>query len=148
MVKIVTYNCRSVKSSIADVRMLCDQSDICLIQEHWLFKDELPLLSSIHPDFQAFGISAIDSKKELFVGRPYGGTAILWRKSLCGLITPKSYNDPRIVGVELATETGNCLILCVYLPTDSRENFDDFTHYLGKIHSIIQNADTPTGFLG
>ena len=132
MMKIASYNCRSFKSSITDVKNLCDMSDICLLQEHWLFKDELSLLSSVHDDFHAFGVSAIDTKKDLFVGRPYGGTAILWKKSLAGSITPKTYNDPRIIGAELSWTFGICLILCVYLPTDCHENFDVFSYYLGK----------------
>ena len=143
MVRIATFNCRSIKSSIAEVRTLCENVDICLLQEHWLYNDDLTLLSTIHNDFHAFGVSAMDCNRDIISGRPYGGTAILWRKSYSEFVSVKTYGDPRIIGVELSTEVGPCLILCVYLPTDCSDHFDDFCEYLGKIDCIIQDAKTP-----
>ena len=39
--RIVTYNCRSVKSSIGSVQQLCSNSDIVMLQEHWLLPDDV-----------------------------------------------------------------------------------------------------------
>ena len=52
------------------------------LQETWLTHDELPLLRQIHADFDASGVSAMDTGDSILVGRPYGGVAILWRKQL------------------------------------------------------------------
>jgi len=43
--RIVTYNCRSVKSSIGSVRQLCRNSDIVMLQEHWLLPDDVGFFS-------------------------------------------------------------------------------------------------------
>ena len=49
--RIVTYNCRSVKSSIASVKQLCRNNDIVMLQEHWLLPDDVGFLSCIDTDF-------------------------------------------------------------------------------------------------
>ncbi len=70
-------------SSIA-VRDLLSFYDICLIQEHWLH-DQLHLLN-IDDDFHSVAVSGMDSST-LLPGRPFGGCAILYRKSLSSLIS-------------------------------------------------------------
>jgi len=42
------------------VKSLLDDPDLLLIQEHWLFKENLASLN-ISPDFASFGISGMDS---------------------------------------------------------------------------------------
>ena len=104
-------------------------------------KEDLPILSTVHSKFHGFEVSAIDSSKILF-GRPFGGVAILWRKSLNNLIEIIDYKDPRILGIEIKTRGTKLLLICLYMPTDCKENEIDFLHYLGKLDSIIQEADT------
>ena len=53
----------------------------------------------------------------------------------------------RIHGIEIKTNNGNILILNVYLPYECRNNYDEYMNYLGKIHGIIQSADTPYVFV-
>jgi exonuclease III len=77
--RFCTYNCRSVKNSMPEVHSLCNKFDIVLLQEHWLLPNELHTLNNIHPDFHSYGMSAVDISRNILVGRPYGGTAILFR---------------------------------------------------------------------
>ena len=58
--RIMSYNCYGLKSSLVDLYALCEQFDIIFLQETLLFGYELPLLCDIHPDFEGMGISAID----------------------------------------------------------------------------------------
>ena len=44
----------------------------------WLIPDDLYLLNTVHSDFLAYGQSAVDLSTDILVGRPYGGTAILY----------------------------------------------------------------------
>jgi len=39
--RIVSFNCRSVKTSFTTVKELCDKNDLILLQEHWLMPDEI-----------------------------------------------------------------------------------------------------------
>ena len=50
---------------------------LIFLQEIWLFRFDLNLISTIHPDFESYGISAIQDSDEIVRGRPYGGLAIL-----------------------------------------------------------------------
>jgi len=79
-VTICTFNCRSVKSSIMEIKDLCAKSDFVCLQEHWLLPNEVILLSRLCTDFLAAGSSAVDIGHDILVGRPYGGTAIMYRK--------------------------------------------------------------------
>jgi hypothetical protein len=64
-IRVCTYNCRSVKSSYDVVRELCNICDICLIHEHWLAEYDLPLLSNIHDEVYARGVSAMDVSRSI-----------------------------------------------------------------------------------
>ena len=139
--RIASYNCRSVKNSVIAVRDLCESHDICLLQEHWLTKDNISFLSSVHKDFDYYGESPVDTSEKLLLGRPLGGLAILWRKSIGHAIKVKSFGDSRIVGIELDSVKGKICILCVYMPTCNKDNYEDFLDYLANIHSIVQSND-------
>ena len=78
--KIVSYNCRSVKNSLLDVSKLCELYDIILLQEHWLPKQELSYLNKINDNFISLGSSPVDLSNKLLKGRPYGGLAFLIKK--------------------------------------------------------------------
>ena len=140
--RLSTYNCRGIKSSIDSVKTLCDSHDIILLQEHWLTKAELTLLSNLHPDFHACGISAMDDSSGIRVGRPYGGVAIMWRKSLGQNVTIKYLNDTRLIGAEIITSLTKLFIICVYLPTCSKDNYDSYMAYLANINNIVNEVKT------
>ena len=50
--------------------------EILAVQEHWLSKQSLSFLNSVHSDFNARGISSIDYSDGLS-GRPPGGLCLL-----------------------------------------------------------------------
>ena len=70
--RICTFNCRSVKSSISEVKRLCNRHDVVLLQEHWLLPHDISSLNDIHSEFLSVGLSAVDTSKDILVGRPYG----------------------------------------------------------------------------
>jgi len=93
---ICSFNCQSVKSSLTEVYELCERSDLVLLQEHWLLPGELACLNDIHKDFLSTRHSAVDVSKSVLVVRPYGGTAILYRKDLAGRVSTVETSDSRI----------------------------------------------------
>ena len=114
-----------------------------VLQEHWLLPDELPLLSGVYADFLANSTSAVDVSNKILVGRPYGGTAILYRKSIADCISVVPTNDPRLTAVKLLTRHGPILILNVYMPTDYRDNdsLDLYLETCGRISALITECD-------
>ena len=77
---LVSFNCRGWNLGQLSVKDLLRSHDICFIQEHWLLQDQLGLLN-VDSDFLSIGVSGMDSSK-LLLGRPYGGCAILYKRSL------------------------------------------------------------------
>jgi len=55
-------------------------TNIKAVQEHCLTSNGLMALNNIHPDFSAFGISAMNYRLTtgVYRGRPFGGVAFMW----------------------------------------------------------------------
>ena len=72
------------------------------------------------------GTSGMD-KKKLLTGRPFGGTAILWKSNLNASVTPINIPSSRISGINITIEKKHLLIFNVYMPckpdTSHRDNF-------------------------
>ena len=51
MLKVVSYNCNSIRSKIDIIRELMVDHDIILVQEVLLLEEDLGILDSIHHDF-------------------------------------------------------------------------------------------------
>jgi len=109
-VKLCSFNCRSLKSSFADICNLSELYEIVFIQEHWLLPFELGLLNSIHDDFIGIGVSAVDITSDLLKGRPYGGTAILYNKALVSGTNVINCDEPRMCAISIDTNNGPVLI--------------------------------------
>jgi len=138
---VCSYNCRSIKNSLTAVASLCDSYDIVLLQEHWLLTSELDMLQSVHSDFYAYGLSAVDCSADVVVGRPYGGTAVLYRKELAGVIQHVASDESRITGIQILTDIGPILIINVYMPTNYGDDnsLELYVDCLSKLHAIVDS---------
>ena len=81
-VKAEQINCNigGIMSNIIFLDKCLEDSDICAIQEHWLYPDSLNFLSSVHKDFVGWGRSGNDLNPNSICRRGMGGIAFLWRK--------------------------------------------------------------------
>ena len=105
---------------------------------------ELSGLNDISKHHFGKGISAMDSSLDIITGRPHGGLAILWRRSLgscCKVLTFK--DEHRVMGIEVNTGGNKILLLNVYLPCSNRDNLPQFQFYLAKINDLIESHDSP-----
>jgi len=133
--RLVSFNCRGWNNGKSTVSDLLESHDICLIQEHWLFHDHLHELN-FNPDFLLSGMDSF----ALHHGRPFGGCAILFRKSLIGSVIMLSTNAKRFCALRLSDQSGQIILLvCVYLPTDysSATSREDFLLALGQLEGFI-----------
>ena len=149
MIKVCSFNCNSLKNSITEVRELCDKNDVIFLQETWLSNFELFMLNNIHNNFLGLGVSAFDSSSALLSGRPFGGVAILWKRSLqCNLKV--TIISERIMEVDILTHLGVVSLLNVYLPTDYRdyESRDQFCMCLGQLACTIDVISSKTNYFG
>ena len=147
VIRIVSYNCRSVKNSVDEIRQLCNKSDFVLLQEHWLLPNDLGYLNNIHHDFIAYGSSAVDMESNVLIGRPYGGTAILLRRKFSACVKLVVNSNKRITPVVLKVVIGeimsHILLASVYMPVyDPSDNLDsEFEDVCGSLNAIITDCN-------
>ncbi|XP_072941911.1 uncharacterized protein [Epargyreus clarus] len=138
--KLSTFNCKSVKRSVDSVRSLCDTSDVVALQETWLLPHDLPYLCAVHKDFACTGTSAVDTGAGVLRGRPYGGVALLWRKSAFSTVSVVKCNNRRLCAIKCKIRELTMLIFSVYMPTDCTDNLPDFTDCLSEINAVIEDS--------
>ena len=141
MIRIITYNCYGMKSSIVDLYKLCRHNDLIFLQEIWLFKFELNLISTIHPEFETYGISAIQDSEEIINGRPYGGLAILIRKQYRPICDFQTFDDSRLLAVTISSSIEKYYFINVYMPYQHDDNYGTFMECIGKLSATIVDSD-------
>ena len=141
--RLCSFNCRSVKSSVNEIRELCSHSDIVCVQEHWLLPSEINFLSGISDDFLAVGQSAVNIHESVLLGRPYGGTGILYRKTISEFVIFVDTDDPRLTAVILSSNVGPILLVCVYMPTDygDDECLENYVSTCASLTSLYNDCD-------
>ena len=140
--KICSLNCNGFNSSKHELQTLCKEIDILCLQELWLDKDQLSDLNLINPKFKSFGVSPVDPKMHITVGRKYGGVGFLWKKELEHMITPINFDYDWMVGLELTNDDTKCTFINVYLPYQSYDNQDEYMNKLGKLQAVINELST------
>ena len=137
-IRLVSYNCRGWNNGSSLVCDLLSNSDVCLVQEHWLLHEKLNLLD-MDPDFFFHGVSGMDSAT-LLRGRPYGGCAIFYRKSLSPNISVVKAPSKRSCAISLRDASDKTtLLICVYLPTHygTHSSYDDFLSMIEELCFFI-----------
>ena len=152
--KLVSYNSTGLgESRMSYIREMLDQEniDILLLQETWLLSNNVQKLGTIHPDYLYHGISGID-ESELLRGRPYGGTAILWRKSIASCVKPITIPESkRVCGVSVQCSDMTLLVMSCYMPVDNYSKShisEEFLDVCDAIECVINSHSSHSLVLG
>lgn len=130
------------------IRSLSQKADIIALQETWLLPHDLSFLGTIDDGFSYIGVSSVDTSLGILRGRPYGGVAILWRKSLFQDVTVISCNNVRLAAIRVScSNSRSFLVITVYMPTDCSANLSDYTDCLSEISAIIESSDTESVYI-
>jgi len=141
--RLCTFNCRSMKNSILDIRNLCNKFDVIFLQEHWLLPFELSELSGIDHNFLSFGMSAVNIGNGVLRGRPYGGTAILYKKHLSEVIDVVASDESRMCVINVKTRLGPVLFINVYMPCDTDDyTYNDYVDMYAKVSSVFADSES------
>ena len=106
---------KNIQSSIPEINDLCNCHDIVFLQETWVFRNQLPPLSSISNKLVGYGLSSMKDEQQIHTGRPFGGISMLWRKSLDKYISIITYDSDWIVRLKFESNSIAALFVCVYL---------------------------------
>ena len=96
---ICSLNCEGIRRSsnyICDV-LKSASCDILSLQETWTMDSNLEHLFNIHSDYLFTCISGFDHTVNIIKGRPYGGVAIFYKKSMSYNITCLWYQSKKII---------------------------------------------------
>ncbi len=104
----MTLDCPLSSSYLTNVIFL-------LLQEHGLYGSQFGWFDKIGiSGVGKHGVSAMN-ENELYLGRPHGGSVIIWNQNIKAKIDPVEYNSNRVcaVTVEMLNKK-RFLLLCIY----------------------------------
>ena len=141
-ISIVSYNCRGFHNAADDICKLINTNDIVLLQETWIPLQEIHRISALGNFYDFTAVSPVDLSEGPLIGRPYGGVAILWKKTLSSCISTLNFDDDRLSAVTLRDNLGNIhLLINIYMPYQCSENVDLYLEVLGRICSLLDSND-------
>ena len=111
---------------------------------------DLDFLNHVHDSWLGFGKSAVDTSSQVLIGRPFGGTAILFKKEFSGCIRVVETFDDRLTAVKLDSTIGPILLVCVYMPCDTGDTdcYQNFTDICCKISALYSDVDAVHAVVG
>ncbi|KAJ2941053.1 hypothetical protein O0L34_g13183 [Tuta absoluta] len=141
LVRMITFNCKNIKTSLQQVRDMCVEADLVALQETWLMTHDLDIIDSINAEFSCVAKSSMDTSMGVLRGRPYGGIALMWRKSKFPNVAVVDCGSDRLIAIRITKDKRSFMVFCVYLPCDKLDNLPEFTDCLARMHAIVEESD-------
>ena len=143
---ICSLNCQGIRRSSS---YICDilkstSCDIICLQETWTMDSNLEYLFNIHTDYLFTCISGPDHIANIIKGRPYGGVALFYKKSMSNDITHIKSSNRRVCGINLNINNISLIVLSVYMPCASYSShiFDqDYADCIDYIETIFNKTE-------
>ena len=144
-VNFTSFNLHGFNNSESYLRELLNSNDIVFIQEHWQCSRNFGRLASLsaNHDFVATDSMEHAAGKGMLRGRPYGGIACFWSKSLSSFIKPIHVpNNPRVLALRICCESRCVLLFNVYMPYLNAacrlESQDEFFDFLSCMETVME----------
>ena len=142
--KLASYNCNGFSSNSQYASKLLSQVDVLLLQEHWLYTENLSLLLDLDDYCNFHAVCGMNDSQEVIRGRPYGGVAIIWKNQFDKYIEIIPSESKRVCAILIELEQVKCVIVNVYMPCDPRtqniERVPEFVEVLQAIDSCIVSS--------
>eukprot|EP00111_Clytia_hemisphaerica_P019553 TCONS_00057647-protein len=138
--KLTALNCHGFKTNSDYINLLTTSYDIIYLSELWITESEKHLLNSFNIDFNVYFQPAAQGES----GRPFGGTALLIRKSLPKPELIMKNDFTTIIKIQLRNYA--LLLIGVYLQSTSKtSNFKDiYASQLASVGGIIKQFSNST----
>ena len=136
--RICSYNSRGHRADRLDyIKDLMTTCDMLCVQEHWLLQEDLHKLDHNDCNVLMLGVSGMDSSM-MRQGRPFGGCAMLYKRSWNCSISAVTCSNNRICACVLSLPSNvKCIIINVYMPCDQVDNVAIYHEVLNDIESLI-----------
>ena len=143
-IKLLSLNCHGYNAGTESyLRRYCHDTDVFLLQETWLSDCTCRVLDNFHNDFAVFHTSAMEDKisRNIMLGRPFGGTAIMVRRSLVNKCSRITTDNPRVTSICMKSsgDAPDVVITSVYMPWNDRslKHVSDVESMIGCLQSIV-----------
>ena len=138
--KVSTWNIGGIMFNTPHLQNCLMNSDICILQEHWLYPDSLDVLCSVDKHFTGWGRLSNDLNLNSIWRRGKGGISMLWRKSLDASITKlENLGNDRILVIQLRLANEKMVfIIGVYLPATNLP-IRQFRRYLEDLENVVNH---------
>ena len=154
MIHTMSYNMTGYQTGVdylKDTMKECDPL-IVFLQETWHFSNSCSHLGHTDDSYLFVECSGVDCSNAI-IGRPYGGVAILYKKSIANSIKKVDTNGNRICAVILNSKDGSndVLFVNVYMPCDTYSNTrcsDSFLDTIDDIELVISKYPNAKLILG
>ncbi|WAR06081.1 POLR-like protein [Mya arenaria] len=116
-------------------------NQILLLQETWLFENNINLLGEIDKNFNYIGKGADNDDPILpyQLPRGYGGVAVIWDKSIDHLLNTIKDGNERIQCIEFKSLSHNILIVSVYMPSRGSKKSDlEYAETIEYLYDICE----------
>ena len=155
-IKLRSHNVHGFGTSKDFLYQSCNNNDfsILAIQEHWLRPacrkvKGINQLKVLHPNYDAFGSSAMDSQVETSImkGRPFGGTGFIFDRILSNCLRARvDFKHPRVSVMELCVKNHNLLLVNAYMPYFNTscltEQLNEYRDTIAFVENIMSSYPT------
>ena len=133
----ISLNCHGIKANFKYIDFLSSTYDIIFLSETWITETEKILLHNFQKDFYIF----FEPAKQGLTGRPYGGTAMMIKRTLPSpeLLSKTDFNTT----VKIPLKNYDLLIIGVYLQSvNNNPNVRDiYSSQLSNIGGTIKQFE-------
>ena len=148
-IKICSYNCKGFKFRNNEyIRKVLQRTDFLFLQETWLYDFETHVFDTNLPNCQFMAKSAMKNDSG-HMGRPYGGVALIWKKSLSFKVENISTISKRLCAVKAKSNEVDIILLNLYMPCNegivTNEEFFDILCEVASICYTYGDCDIILG---
>jgi exonuclease III len=117
LLSICTYNMHGFQQGEHFLKKNINAYDVWCVQEHWLYPGNTDELNNVSDDYECIVVCDVANDDIVGPGRPKGGLAIMWKKSLMLAVTVigNSLNNRIMTAIIECAQFSLCLCN-VYLP--------------------------------
>ena len=132
---------RDFMSSQFYLRQILHSFDMFAFSEHWLFKEQLDVITEFSETYQCHSISSNNNPNFLSGRRGQGGVGLFWKNEYGDLITHLPIDSDRIVGVQFSFQlidmSVDIFIFSVYFPSTSYP-IDEYKKCLALLWALFE----------
>lgn len=140
--KIISYNCKNVKTGAVTLQNFLIENDIIMLQEHWLFHSQISHLGEINKDIGYCG-KGTDMNNPILptqMPRGFGGVGIIWKSEMNPFIAVVEDGGNRIQCAHIKNFSNDkgLFIVSLYLPSKGlSQNTEDFCTCIDQLREIM-----------